>query len=147
MDSETREAIRAAFDSMLEANPYYEFIGFDVEAVEEKSVRISVPYTEDTEAPRVSAGGIHGGILATLVDSVGAASVIAWRGEPVTLVTEDLSVTFHDGATEDAVAEGRVVSGGSTLVTSRVDVYQQSEYRGAEPTPVATGSTTIRLFE
>lgn len=147
MDTETREAIRAAFESMLEANPYYEFVGFDVEAVEEEAVHISVPYTEDTEAPRVSAGGIHGGIIATLVDSVGAASVIAWRGELLTLVTEDLSVTFHDGATEDIVAEGRVVSGGSTLVTSRVDVYPKSEYGDREPTPVATGSTTARLFE
>ena len=147
MNSETREAIRTAFESMLEANPYYEFIGFDVESVEEETVHISVPYTEDTEAPRVSAGGIHGGIIATLVDSVGAASVIAWRGEPVTLVTEDLSVTFHDGATEDVVAEGRVVSGGSTLVTARVDVYPKSEHGDPDPTPVATGSTTARLFE
>jgi len=147
MDPETREALRRASESVFEANPYCELIGFDVEVVGEEAVGFSVPYTEDTEAPRVAAGGIHGGILATLVDSVGAASVIAWRGEPLPLVTEDLSITFHDGATEDVVAEGRVVSGGSTLVTSRVDVYPESEYGDPESTPVATGSTTARPFE
>lgn len=147
MDEQTREGVVQSLNAMLDNNPYYEFLGFVVEDVGPGEVTGRLPYTEQIKAPEVAPGGIHGGVLTTFVDSTGMASVIAQKQRPVPLVTEDISVTFHSNASEDLLAEGRVVSDGSTLVTSRIDVYPVSESGANDPTRVATGNTTARLLE
>jgi len=147
MDEQTKQGIVQTFESIIDRNPYYEFIDVRVESVGEGRLHARLPYSEAVEAPALAADGIHGGVITTLVDSVGMGSVIAQKQRPVSLVTEDLSVTFHDAAREDVVAEGYVVSDGSTLVSSRVDVYPESEYGTEDSTLVASGNTTARLFD
>lgn len=143
----TEQAIVDAFEYLIEDNPYYGFLDIDVTGVERGQLRATLPFNERTAAPDVTPGAIHGGAITTLVDGVGMGAVLAQKGELRTLVTEDLSVTFHDGATETVLAEGTVISDGETLVTSRVDVYPAAEYGTADPTLVASGTTTARLFD
>ena len=147
MNEQTRKGIIQSLESMLDNNPYYEFLGFDVEDVAPGKVIARLPYSEEIKAPEVAPEGVHGGVITTLVDSVGMASVIAQKQRPVPLVTEDLSVTFHNGASDDLLAEAAVINDGSTLVTSRIDVYHESESDTDDPSLVATGNTTARLFE
>lgn len=147
MDPETAATLTAAFESMADENPYYELVDVSVDAVDTGYLRMRVPYSEAVSAPGPTADGIHGGVIAATVDSAGMGSVMAQKGRPVPLVTEDLAVTFHRAADGALLVEGRVVSDGSTLVTSRVAAYLAAEYGDPDPAPVATGTTTARLFE
>lgn len=147
MDPETVATLTAEFEAMTDENPYYDLVDASIDAVDAGYLRMRIPYSERLSAPGPTADGIHGGVVAATFDSAGMGSVMAQKGRPVPLVTEDLSVTFHRAADETLLVEGQVISEGSTLVASRVEAYLATEYDDEDPDPVATGTTTARLFE
>lgn len=146
MDEQIRQGLIQSFESIIQSNPYYDFIDIRLEDIDEGWVLVRLPYSEEVEAPKVGPNGIHGGVINTAIDSAGIASVIAKKGEPIPLTTEDMTVTYHTAADETVLVEAQVISDGSTLVTSRVDVYPEGERPAQEPTLVASGTTTARLF-
>lgn len=147
MNVQSKRQLSEAFEAVIESTPYYRFVGIELVDLEEGQVTVRLPHTDDVGTPDVGPDGIHGGVLNTAMDSAGMGSAIAQKGRLVPLATEDMSVTYHSAASETVLVEARVVSDGSTLVTSRVDVYPERERNVENPTLVASGTTTARLFE
>ena len=149
-DDERRklETVREYLEHLRETTPYYRWLDPDVLAVERGFVRIRQPYAERTEPPAVGPNeGINGGVLVTLADAAGMAAVIADALEPIPLATTDVTMSFHDGATEPHVVEAETISVGSTLATARIEVVPESDLGTDDRRVLASGETTARLFE
>jgi uncharacterized protein (TIGR00369 family) len=85
-------------------------------------VRLSLPYDESLGNP--GTGFLQGGVVATLVDHAGSATLRTTLDDPggTPHATTELNVSYVRPATGDLTAEGSVVrTGGSTGVV-RVDV-------------------------
>jgi uncharacterized protein (TIGR00369 family) len=142
------ESVEQYLEYLRESNPYYEWLGPEVETVERGYVRVRQPYGERVEAPEIGpSAGINGGILMTLADAAGMAAVVAEALEPVPLATTNVSLSFHDGVDEDHFVDGEVIETGSTLATARVRALPVSAAGDDDPTVVASGEVTARLFE
>jgi len=151
-DPENVEARLEAVESYLahlgETNPYYEWLGASVESVERGRVVVRQPYERRLRPPEVGPpGGINGGVVATLADAAAMAAVVAEALEPTPLATVSLDLTFHEGVDEDHLVAAEVVDFGSTLATARIDVRPASERDAEDPTRIATGEATARLFD
>lgn len=152
LDPETEAARLESVEQYLEylrtSNPYYDWLGADVLSVERGRVRFEQPHTDKVRPPEVGpTEGINGGVLVTLADAAGMAAIIAEVLEPIPLATTSVDMTFHDGVNERHIIESEVVDMGSTLATSRVRVYPETELESEDPDLIASGDTTARLFE
>lgn len=89
-------------------------------------------------------GGVHGGILATMLDTVMGAAVRDDLDEGHSAVTVSLTVTFLDGAKvgEELVATAEVRKRGKSLVMVEGDIV-----RTADESPVAHGVATFSVIE
>lgn len=141
------EAFKQYLEHLSESTPYYDWLEMEVVEAEQGRVVARIPFTERTEAPEIAPDSIHGGVLTTAIDSVGMATVASEEMQLAPLATVSMDVTFHEGAKEDVLVEGTLVNGGSTLGTARVEVYPESEADEADPTLLASGETTARLFD
>ena len=142
------ESIEEYLAYLRESNPYYRWLDPDVLGVERGLVRIRQPCSERTEPPEVGpAEGINGGILMTLADAAGMAAIIAEALEPVPLATTQVNMSFHDGIEAAHVVEAEVVDFGSTLATSRIEVFPEADLGADDRRIVASGEATARLFE
>jgi acyl-coenzyme A thioesterase PaaI-like protein len=141
------ESVEQYLEYLRESNPYYQWLGPEVETVERGYVRVRQPYGERVEPPEVGpSAGINGGVLMTLADAVGMAAVVAQALEPVPLATTNVSLSFHDGVDEAHFVEGEVIEFGSTLATARVRALPVSSVED-DSTVVASGEVTARLFD
>lgn len=152
IDPETKarrlESVEQYLEYLRESNPYYEWLGPDVETVERGFVRVRQPYSDRVEPPEVGPStGINGGVLMTLADAVGTAAVVAEALEPVPLATTNVSLSFHDGVDEAHFVEGEVIEFGTTLAAARVRARPVSAAGSDDSTVVASGEVTARLFE
>jgi acyl-coenzyme A thioesterase PaaI-like protein len=111
-------------------------------------VRVRLSDTERLRPPPVAPDtGLNGGVIATIVDAVGMAAIVAEALEPVGLATTNLNVTFHDGVDGAHVVEGTVTDLGNTLATAHVEVVPADEVDEDDRTVVASGQATARLFD
>jgi uncharacterized protein (TIGR00369 family) len=152
LDAETEatrlESIEQYLAYLRESNPYYSWLDPEVLAVERGLVRIAQDPGERTKPPEIGpAEGINGGILMTLADAAGMAAIVAEALEPIPLATTQMNMSFHDGATETHVVEAEVVDFGSTLATSRIEVFPESDLDEADRTVLVSGEATARLFD
>ena len=152
VDPETEATRLQSIEQYLEhlgnSNPYYDWLETGVESVDRGFVRLRQPFDDRVRPPEVGpTDGINGGIIVTLADAAGMAAVIAEALEPIPLATTQVNMSFHDGATEPHIVEAEVVEFGSTLATSRVEVFPEGELGAADPDLVASGETTARLFD
>ena len=112
-------------------------VGLQLEEVRADYCRMRLPYRPELDQPH---GVVHGGAIATLIDTVvvpavGAAYEPGWEYATVTMDVQYLAA----GVREDAVAEGWVVQRGRTLVFCRAEVATASGRLAA------TGSLTYRV--
>ena len=96
-----------------------------------------LPYRPELEQP---AGLVHGGAIATLIDTVvvpavGAAYDPSWRYSTLTMDIQYLGAV----AREDAIAEGWVTQRGRSIVFCRAEVVT------ASGRTAATGSLTYKV--
>lgn len=123
----------------LPQSPFVGHVGIELSALEDGRAELTLPFRDElTTIARV----VHGGAIATLIDT--AAMTAAWAGAelPDTLrgATVDLSVSYlepAEGRTLTAVAE--VVHRGRRLVTIHIDVHDTDD------THVATALATYQL--
>lgn len=132
---ERREAVR----DLMFSTPYIEGLGMVVERWEGDGVRIRLPFAE-----RLSNDGrvFHGGAIASLTDTAGAAAV--WAGHDfdrgTRAATVNMSVNYLGAAYgSDLVAEARCVKRGKELAFSEIAIAD------AEGKPVASGLLTYRI--
>lgn len=131
------------WNSFVERHGYLSWLDVDVEHLADGTAVLALERNEDFENPVGNEGynPVHGGIVATLVDTSSAFALRSTFEEPgeVGLSTTDLNVSYLRPATGDLRAEATVVrAGGSTGVT-RVSVVGESG-------EAAVGRTTYRLF-
>ena len=122
---------------------YLSWLGVDVETLEDGRAVLTVEQNDDFENPAGNDGHdpIHGGIVATVIDTSSAFALRTTFDDPdaVGLSTTDLTVSYLRPATGDLRAEADVLRvGGSTGVTDVRVVGADGE--------AAVGRTTYRLF-
>jgi uncharacterized protein (TIGR00369 family) len=90
-----------------------------VEEIRADYARMRLPYRSALSQP---AGMVHGGALATLLDTVVVPAVASAYDEPRRLATIATHIAYLDAvACEDVVAEGRVEKRGRTTVFCRAE--------------------------
>lgn len=130
--------------SMIERHGFMRWLDLEVEAVSEGRAVLGLPYRD--ELGNLMTGSIHGGLLATLVDTAsGMAIQTTFEAFGETgLTTTDMSVSYVRPARSDVRAAAEVVRvGGSMAVT---DVEVSGVAPDGERKAVVVGTTTYRLF-
>jgi uncharacterized protein (TIGR00369 family) len=94
--------------------PIFNFLGMQIEALEEDFCRIGLTHRLDLTNPM---GGLHGGIIAAMLDSAVGLSMAATLKEGFSLATISLDVKFLRPFIEGhALAEARVRRKGRTVL-------------------------------
>jgi uncharacterized protein (TIGR00369 family) len=118
---------------------YAELIGLVTEDVRVDYCRMRLPWRTEIAQPF---GVVHGGAVASLIDSVVVPAIGAGYEEPMGFATTDLTVQFLGALRgEDAVAEGWVTRRG------RSTIFCEATVRSAESGDViARGLLTYRVL-
>ena len=112
-------------------------VGLVREEVRTDYARLRLPYQVDFEQP---AGVVHGGAIATLIDTVVVPAIGAAYPEFRPLFTIDMNVRYLAAVVRsDAIAEGWVRKRGGSIVFCDVDVWDDAG------TLCATGSLTYKV--
>ncbi|MCK6586046.1 MAG: hotdog fold thioesterase [Polyangiaceae bacterium] len=116
--------------------PFNKFLGMRAEHVERGRVRIALPYRDELIGDALRPA-LHGGVLSTLVDTVGGITLWTALENPSARVsTIDLRVDYlRPGKPELVVAEGVIVRVGRSVGVTDMRVFHPS----AEDVTIATG--------
>ncbi|NYJ28733.1 hotdog fold thioesterase [Allomuricauda sp. ARW1Y1] len=122
MDEKTRQQlIRLAEDEI----PIHRYLGLKVVTIEKEFIRVRIPFREDFVGD-IRTKRWHGGIMATVMDSVGGAIGIANFESPEDkLSTIDLRVDylrFAEG--KDLLFEGKLVRMGNRIMVTKMKAFQ-----------------------
>lgn len=124
MDEQTtKRLIRLAEEEI----PIHKYFGLKVETIEQEFIRVKVPFRKEFVGD-IRTNRWHGGIIATILDSVGGAIGIANFNSPEDkLSTIDLRVDylrFADG--NDLVFEGKLVRMGNRIMVTKMKALQEN---------------------
>lgn len=139
-NSDLAELIQA----MIEQHGFMQWLDLEVKSAEDGKAVMTLPYREELGNPQT--GAIHGGLLATLVDTVSGMAIQTSFDElgQTGLTTIDMHVSYVRPARSDVRATAQVVRvGGSIAVT---DVEVSGVAPDGERKTVAVGTTVFRLF-
>jgi uncharacterized protein (TIGR00369 family) len=104
-------------------------VGLEVEEIRLDYCRMRLPWRFELTQP---AGVVHGGAIATLIDSVVVPAIGAAYPERRPFVTIDLQIQFVSAVVqEDMVAEGWVTQRGRSIVFCEAEVVGASSGRRA----------------
>ena len=122
MDEKTKgRLIRLAEEEI----PIHRYLGLKVETIEKEFIRVRIPFREDFVGD-IRTKRWHGGIMATVMDSVGGAIGIANFESPEDkLSTIDLRVDylrFAEG--KDLLFEGKLVRMGNRIMVTKMKAFQ-----------------------
>lgn len=130
---------RERFSSFMGSRPEYlpGLLGIVLEEVRVDYSRMRLPYRPVLNQP---AGVVHGGAIASLIDTVVVPAIFTGYAEPHRLLTIDMQIQYIGAVIgEDAVAEGWVVKRG------RSTVFLRAEVRTAKQGLVATGTLVYKV--
>lgn len=114
-----------------------QFVGLRVEEIRTDYCRMRLPYRPELDQP---AGVVHGGAIATLIDTVVVPAVGAAYDERPRMLTISMNVQFLGAvAGQDAVAEGWVEQRG------RLIVFCRAEVRADDGRPCANGTLVYKV--
>jgi uncharacterized protein (TIGR00369 family) len=117
--TEARAALMAKFGHWEEAF-FPSVVGLDLEEVRVDYARMRLPYRPELRQP---AGMVHGGAIATLIDTVVVPALSSVYDEIPFLVTIDLQIRFLNAAKEtDLIGEGWVVRRGRSISFCQAEV-------------------------
>ncbi len=136
MPAEQR-AIWDHFCAWPDASYFPKTMGFQVEDVRLDYARIRMPYRPEHDQP---AGVVHGGAIATLIDTVVVPAVASPYAESPVMLTLSMTVNYTGVlAHEDAVAEGWTTRRGKSIV------FCEASVRTDGGDLVATGSIVYKV--
>jgi uncharacterized protein (TIGR00369 family) len=99
-------------------------VGLQLEEIRTDYARIRLPYRDELQQP---AGVVHGGAIATLIDTVVVPAVASPYDEVPRMLTLTMNVQYLGAVRgEDAVAEGWVQRRGRSTVFCRAEVQTES---------------------
>jgi uncharacterized protein (TIGR00369 family) len=114
-----------------------QYVGVALEEVRLDYARMRLRYRPEFRQP---AGVVHGGVLATMIDTVVVPAIGAGYDEPRALFTIDLTLRFLAPVIDDdMIAEGWVVQRGRSIV------FCDAEVRSASGTLAVTGSLVYKV--
>ena len=110
-----------------EGIPIHKYFGLKVEIVEKDFIKVRVPFRKDLVGD-IRTNHWHGGIIATILDSVGSAIGIANFNSPEDkLSTIDLRVDYLRFANgNDLVFEGKLVRMGNRIMVTKMKAFQDN---------------------
>jgi uncharacterized protein (TIGR00369 family) len=113
------------------------FLGIELEEVRQDYARMRLAYRPEFRQP---AGVVHGGVIASLVDTVVVPVVGSGYDEPRQLFTIDLQLRFLAPIVDDdLVAEGWITQRGRQIV------FCDAEVRSGSGTLAATATLTYKV--
>ena len=111
-------------------------IGIELEEVRQDYARVRLPWIASNTQP---AGVIHGGAIATIIDTVVVPAIGSGIPEDALWSTIELNVQFLRGLTGAAVGEGWIVRRGRSVIFTRAEVKDE------EGRLVAVGTATYAV--
>ena len=119
-----RAALWANFLSWPGRTLFPNIVGLRLEEIRTDYARIRLPYREELQQP---AGVVHGGAIATMIDTVVVPAVASQYDEVPRMLTLTMSVQYLGAVVEeDAVAEGWIMRRGRSTVFCRAEVQTDS---------------------
>ena len=115
---------------------FVNIVGLEMEELRTDYARMTMPFREENLQ---AAGLVHGGAIATLIDTVVVPAIGSGLPEGSLWSTIELHVQYHRPLLSDAVAEGWVTKRGRSIVFTQVEVMD------AEGGVVATGTATYSV--
>jgi uncharacterized protein (TIGR00369 family) len=115
----------AALPDLLRRSPYHRLLGLEMVRVSPGEVVIRMPFREDLLAGDDEMGQyVHGGAIASLIDSAGDFAIIAAVGHDVPTI--DLRVDYLRPAPKGALtATGRAIKAGRSLGVADIEVVAE----------------------
>ncbi|MBI5527285.1 MAG: hotdog fold thioesterase [Deltaproteobacteria bacterium] len=127
---------------MEEQTPFHRLLGLKVDHLEAGLARLKLPFRPEFVGDPFRPA-LHGGVLSTLLDTLGGMAVftrLRWGDRASTV---DMRVDYlHPGLNEDLVAEGRVERLGNRVAVTEMRVFHPG--REAEPVAAGRGVYNIR---
>lgn len=112
-------------------------VGLVTEEVRLDYARMRMPFRSNLKQP---AGLVHGGAIASLIDTVVVPAIGGGYDEPRRYITIDMQIQYVGALVDqDAIAEGWIVRRGRSVVFCRVEVF------AASGDLVATGTLTYMV--
>lgn len=109
--------------TFIESIPWHQHLGLKVASLEPGIARLLLPYKPE-HAGNLTRGAMHGGVLATLADSCGAAALWTHFGPDDKTATIDLRVDYlRPAPLADLVAEGEVRLLGNRIANVVVRIH------------------------
>jgi uncharacterized protein (TIGR00369 family) len=113
------------------------FVGLVVEEMRTDYARLRLPYRPDLNQP---AGVVHGGALATLIDTVVVPAIGTAYDERRVMLTLSMTIDYIGAVSQqDAIAEGWVNRRGSSIV------FCAAEVRGEDGSLAASASLVYKV--
>jgi len=114
-----------------------QFLGVEVEELRQDYARMRLRYRPEFRQP---AGVVHGGVIATMIDTVVVPAIGSGYDAPRQLFTIDIQLRFLAPVIDDdLVAEGWVSQRGRQIV------FCDAEVRGGSGTLAATATLTYKV--
>ncbi len=104
--------------------PFNKHLGFKLKDVKEDFASLLIPFREEMIGdPRRRS--IHGGVIATAMDTVGgAAGITTFTSFDDTLSTIDLRIDYlRYGQHKDIICEGHIIKSGKRVIFTRMIAY------------------------
>jgi uncharacterized protein (TIGR00369 family) len=116
---------------------YPQFLGIELEELRQDYARMRLPYRPEFRQP---AGVVHGGVIASMIDTVVVPAIGSGYDEPRQLFTIDVQIRFLAPLVDDdLVAEGWITQRGRQIV------FCDAEVRSGAGTLAATGTLTYKV--
>lgn len=127
----------ANFASWPDRDYFPSLVGLRLEEVRLGYARMRLPFRPELEQP---AGVVHGGAIATLIDTVVVPAIAGGYDDFPVMFTTDMHISFIAAAVgEDLIAEGTVLRRGRSTVFCRAEVFLP------DGTLAASGSLTYQV--
>jgi uncharacterized protein (TIGR00369 family) len=108
--------IRQAFDDV----PFAKLLGIELESIEPGVAVVSLALNEKLKQNN---GVIHGGVIASLIDTALALAILSVLPESDRVTTVDLTISYLRPLTEGkASATARVIRAGQRIISASADV-------------------------
>jgi uncharacterized protein (TIGR00369 family) len=121
--SRLSEAQKKRIDRAVRNIPFGDLVGIQLETIEPGSATMSLQVRDEL---RQNNGVVHGGAIATLIDSAAAFAVIPLLNENETATTVDLTISYlRPLITGVAKVSARVLRQGSRLIVISADVVDE----------------------
>ncbi len=118
--------------------PFFELLGLQPEEVTPEFCRMRLPFKADLQQAR---GLVHGGAIASLIDSAGFLAIKAASTDIIGSSTISMTVNYLAPARQiDLVAEARILRRGRSIVFLEVDILAPDGER------VAKGQLTYKVM-